>query len=204
MLPHKRANYIPYAERGAGVQGWEELINAIAADYPTTANSAAENLACPDFNIPRFYLAPGRVLRYCLTGSIGVVAAANTLTLRVRWGGVAGILLGSSGVVNLATTGGTFGFRWEGEISCRASGPTGLLMHCGLATFSNRLYSVPPLAAELVPIMFSQGSGGAAQANVPVQVDTTTDKLLSFSAQYGTANAANVLTTQQALLEALN
>jgi hypothetical protein len=51
--------------------------------------------------------------------------------------------------------------------------------------------------------MFSS-SGGAQAQNSAVQVDTTTDKLLSFTVQFSNAQAGNNLTAQQRLLEALN
>lgn len=183
---------------GKGVQGWEELVNSIVSDYGPVGNSTAEQLCCADFNIPRFYLAPGRVLRYEISGFITTVASSCTITNRVRWGGLAGTLLNSTGALNMVVAANTYNpFVWKGTLTCRTNGPTGSIYSAGLFQPSNRLTS------ETTP-GFLTASGGGLTANAPVTVDTTTDKLLSFTTQFSVANAAILITVQQALLEALN
>lgn len=188
-----------WEKRGDGVQGWEELIEAMITDGTTVSGTLAESIVCPDFNIPRFYLAPGRVLRYHLFGNCQNIATTpGTIIFRVRWGGVGGVQLGATAALQLDTTARTYSnWYWSGSITCRATGSTGLLIHQGVVVLGNRL------STDTGGPVFSS-AGGVFGQNSAVQVDTTTDKLLSFTAQFSNAQAQNAITAQQRLLEALN
>ncbi len=90
---------------GAGVQGWEETLESITADGTQISNSTTETIVCPDFNIPAYYMAPGRTLRITAFGVMSnVVTTPGTLTMWVRWGGVAGTVLVVSAAQGLSTT----------------------------------------------------------------------------------------------------
>src|SRR5262245_48477273 len=55
-------------QRPRGAQTWQEMLNTILADGVQISNSTAEARICPDFSIPAYYMAAGRVLRVTAGG----------------------------------------------------------------------------------------------------------------------------------------
>jgi len=189
-------------ERG-GVQGWEESLDTIIADGTQISNSVAETIVCPDFNIPAYYMAPGRTLRLWAFGVCSnVVTTPGTLTMRVRWGGVAGVVLVASAAQGMDTTARTNAL-WllEIVIVCRTVGATGTFMSGGIWGQFNLLAST---AANLLPALMGSAGNPGASGNVAVTVDTTTAKLLSVTGQFSVATSPTNLTCQQRVIEAMN
>lgn len=194
---------IPAIEGGMGSQGWEETLDTITADGTQISNTVTETIVCPDFNIPAFYMAPGRTLRILAFGVVSnVVTTPGTLILRVRWGGVAGVVLLASAAQGLDTTARTNAlWALEAIIVCRTSGATGTFMSGGEMKNINLLSST---AANLLPALLGSAGTPLASGNVAVTVDTTIAKLLSVTAQFSVATSPTNLTCQQRLLEVLN
>ncbi len=187
---------------GGGAQGWEELIDTIVADGTAISDSSAEAIVCPDFNIPAYYMAPGRVIRITAWGVMSnVVTTPGTLIFRVRWGGVAGTVLVASGAQGLDTTART-NSMWYATVNvvCRTAGATGTFMSGGMF-FGNVLSTT---AANLLPALLGSAGAPLASANAAVTVDTTAAKLLSVTAKFSVATSPTNLTCQGRLLEILN
>jgi hypothetical protein len=192
----------PEALKGGGVQGWEECLDATTADGTQVSNTVTETIVVPDFNIPAFYMAPGRVLRLWAFGVMSnVVTTPGTLILAVRWGGAAGVVLMQSSAQALDTTARTNSlWAMQGTITCRTAGATGTFLSGGLME-SNVLSSTP---ANLLPALMGSAGTPLANGSAPVIVDTTTSKLLSITAKFSVATSPTNLTCQSRLIEALN
>lgn len=192
----------PEHAKGGGSVGWAETLEAITADGTQISNTVTETIVCPDFNIPAYYMAPGRTFRIWAFGVMSnVVTTPGTLILRVRWGGAAGTVLVASAAQGLDTTART-NSMWMAMalITCRSAGATGTFMSGGIL-WSNVLSST---AANLLPALMGSAGAPLASANAAVTVDTTTAKLLSVTAQFSVATSPTNLTAQQRLLEVLN
>jgi hypothetical protein len=187
---------------GGGVQGWEECLESITTDGTQISNSTTETIVCPDFNIPAYYLAPGRTIRVWAYGVMSnVVTTPGTLTLRVRWGGVAGTALLQSAAQGLDTTARTNSL-WAmlGYVVCRTAGSSGSAESGGIM-WCNVLSST---AANLLPALLGSAGTPLASGNTAVTIDTTTAKLLSVTAQFSVSTSPTNLTAQQRILEVLN
>lgn len=176
------------------MQSWEETIYAMVADGPTLT-AAAEALLVPDVNIPAAYMYPGRILKATLFGKASnAVTTPGTLTLRTRWGGLAGVVLAASAALTQNVIVQTNkSWWWEMYLVCRTVGATGTFLTYGTAHRGNCAAAVvADMTPDLVP-----DSGLAA-----VTVDTTIAKLLSFTAQPSLSTAS--ITAMGYKLEAMN
>lgn len=185
-----------------GAQNWVETLDATIADGTQISNSTAETIVCPDFNIPAYYMAPGRTLLMLASGVMSnVVTTPGTLILRVRWGGVAGTVLVASSAQGLDTTARTNSLWallvW---ITCRTSGSSGTFLSAGIM-FGNVLSTT---AANLLPALLGSAGAPLASGNVAVTVDTTTAKLLSLTATFSVSTSPTNLTCQSRVVCVLN
>jgi len=192
-----------------GSQDWVETLDGIVVDGTQISNTTSETIVCPDFNIPRYWMYPGRILRLWAFGvNSNVVTTPGTLTLRVRWGGVGGVVLLASAAIGLDTAARTNAlWNLTAYIVCRTVGATGTFMSGGMAAAVNVLASVGISNNGAFNNLVSMlGSAGApiASGNAAVTVDTTVDKLLSVTAQFSVATSPTNLTCQQRIIEALN
>lgn len=113
-----------------------------------------------------------------------VVTAAPTMRWRVRWGGVAGVILCDSGAISASASAFTNG-QWymRGYLIVRTTGTAGTIMSQGDVFTANMTGT---------PTDILMGSAGV-NTPVAVSIDSTIDKLLSFTFQWGTANASNTI-----------
>jgi hypothetical protein len=191
---------------GGGAQGWQELIDTIVVDGTAISNSTTETIIAPDFNLPAYYMAPGRVLQVSAFGvNSNVVTNPGTLTFRVRWGGVAGTVLLATGALGLDTAAHTNAlWMLTATIVCRTAGATGTFMSGGIVHIYGLLAGTAFPVTNLLPqLMGSAGTPGSS-GNAAVTVDTTTAKLLSLTAQFTLGTNPTNLTCQQRLVEVLN
>lgn len=189
----------PYRMRGEGSQAFLEPLDITIADGTQISNSAAEAIVCPDFSIPAFYMAPYKSIYIWAFGvNSNVVTTPGTLTLRVRWGGVAGTILLASAAQGLDTTARTNAlWALECYIVCRTAGATGTFMSGGLMQNINLLSST---AANLLPALLGSAGAPLASGNAAVTVDTTAAKLLSVTGQFSVATSPTNLTCQQRII----
>ncbi len=187
---------------GGGVQGWEETLESITADGTQISNSTSETIVCPDFNIPAYYMAPGRTIRIWAFGVMSnVVTTPGTLILSVRWGGVAGTVLLVSAAQGLDTTARTNSlWAMQAYLVCRTAGSSGTFMSGGIM-WGNVLSST---AANLLPPLLGSAGTPLASGNAAVTANTTIANLLSVTAKFSVATSPTNLTAQQRILEVLN
>lgn len=195
--------YVPYRLKGEGSQAFLEPLDIIDADGTQVSNTTTETIICPDFSIPGFYMTKYKTLYIWAFGvNSNVVTTPGTLTMRVRWGGVAGTVLLATAAQGLDTTARTNAlWNMEAKIVCRTAGATGTFMSGGIWAQINVLSST---AANLLPALMGSAGTPLASGNAAVTVDTTTAKLLSVTAQFSVATSPTNLTCQQRIIIANN
>lgn len=186
-----------------GQNNWVETLDSITSDGTQISNTTSETIICPDFSIPAYYMSAGKTIEIYASGvSSNVVTTPGTLTMRCRWGGVAGTLLAATGAQGLDTTART-NAAWAMylQIVCRSSGATGTFLTSGWFGAYNILSST---ATNLLPALMGSAGAPSASANAAVTVDTTTAKLLSLTAQFSVSTSPTNLTCQQRILKVIN
>lgn len=191
----------PFEPRGSG-QGWEELLYRPLADG-ATVTAGAEAVMIPDFNLPANYMSVGRTLKYTLFFRLSsAITTPGTFTLRLRWGGLAGVLMAGSGAFAPDPTAAatTLANMIEFWVVQRTDGATGTSMTIGRVTWNDfDDASATTLAGNLNMMMVA---GNSTSIPVVATVDTTVVKALSATYQASLATAS--MTTHIALLESLN
>jgi hypothetical protein len=193
-------NVAAFNPRGS-MQTWEEMLAVSVADGTQVLNSTAEAIMTPDFTLPANYLYQGKVLKYTLHFTVStVITTPGTITFRLRYGGVAGTTLATSGAyapdptAALTTRTGTL----EWWTVCRGVGTAGATMTIGRLMMSNwDDASVTTLQGNLNMMGIPQTAAAA------VNVNTTTANAYTPTVQFSVATATTQLTTLIALLEAL-
>jgi len=165
------------------------------ADGTQVLNTTSETIICPDFtfsaNDNRIYQGAAFNIR-CWFDVSNVVTTPGTLTLRVRWGGVAGTVLASTGAIALDTTAHTsFSGRLDADLVWRSIGSAGSAF-CQGAVHLNNASTVKEY------MMCSAGSDVPA---VVSSLDTTASKALSVTAQFSVSTATTQLTNHIRILK---
>jgi hypothetical protein len=186
-----------------GNQTWYALLDALTANGTQISNTVTETIVCPDYSFAGFYFTPGKTITITAFGVCSnVVTTPGTLTFRVRWGGVSGVVLLASAALGLDTTARTNAlWRLQAEITCLTTGVTGSFMSGGNVWVVNVLSST---ATNLLPNLLGSAGAPNASGNVAVTGDTTIDKLLSVTAQFSVATSPTNLTCQQRLIVECN
>lgn len=177
-------------------QGWQELVDQLVVNGTQISNTTTETILCPDFNVPAFYMSPGRVIGVTAYGVCSnVVTTPGTLTFRIRWGGVSGIVLLASFAIPLDATARTNYSWWlQAYITCRTAGATGTFNTGGYVLVNNQDDVVAAVQQMVMP----------RDAIADVSVDTTTNKLVSLTATFSVATSPTNLTCHQRIIEVLN
>lgn len=189
-------------------QTWSEAVQWVTAAGTAIATSTTETILFPNVTIPANYMQDGRCLRLRAYGAYGTTATP-TLTFAIRWGGVAGTVLAKSGA--LVTTSGTGGgasmtalWTFEALLQVRSNGATGTVMTNGEVTlFTSTVGTAGTVTNYGMPVILASGSTGGTTP-VAVTADLTADTALSFTALWGTSNAANSIQGLQYTIESLN
>ena len=179
-------------------QFWQELLAWATADGTTINATTTETIIFPNVTIPANYMQDGRVLRFTSYGRH--TSAGQTMTYRVRWGGVAGTVLAATGAITAPTA--TAGlWKFDGILQTRSNGSSGTIYAFVEAQICDDAASSAGSATSAPGI----GLGGSAGVATPatVTVDLTADTALSITCQLGTAGS-NTVTGHVYILEALN
>lgn len=164
------------------------------ADGTQILNSTAEAIIAPDFTFSaydnRVYQGAAFNVR-CWFDVSNVVTTPGTLTIRLRWGGVAGTVLATTGALVLSSTART---TYSGSLDCdlvfRSIGSAGSAFAMGIVTLNDT-----PVAADSAPQgIYTMSAGGANVPAVVSSLDTTTAKALSVTAQFSVNTATTQLT----------
>jgi hypothetical protein len=190
----------PFEPR-ASMQTWRETLAMSVADTAIT-NSAVETILTPDQSIPANYLIPGRCLKWTLFGNSSfVITTPGTLTMRLRYGGVAGTVLAASGAYapdpTAAQANRSWGLEWY--VVARANGTAAAHICFGKFWLND---------VDDATVTTLQGnlnmSIAPASAPATVNINTTTANALSPTVTHSVATAGTQTTCQMAILESLS
>lgn len=182
------------------LQTWEELLTSTIDDATQISNTTTETIMIPDTPIPARYWYPGRTIKATLRGKLScVVTTPGTLTLRARYGGVAGTLLCASAALGMNIVAKTASqVAMEFLITCRANGnsaTSGTLIGSGQANLGEARVAANVGQYDQIPL------NAGAQVTGLNLIDAGT---LSFTAQFSVATNPTNLLINQFLLEAMN
>jgi hypothetical protein len=160
----------------ASMQSWRECLYATIADGTAVVTPAVATILVPDFTLPAAYLYPGRTLKYTLWGKMSSpITTPGTFTMSLRWGGVGGVVLATSGAWAPDPTAASTNVAWSCEywMVCRSVGATGTALTFGKMDLNDiDDATVATLKAGLDQESFPD-------ANAVVTIDTTIAKALS-------------------------
>lgn len=203
----RRADFSKASPWLNSAQGWRQLEGVILADTSLTA--AAEALMVPDIllaNVRPGLRTPGISYKYTLHGSLSqAITTPGTFILRMRWGGLAGVLLVTSATI--APTGTqaitTASFTLEYWFTIRSEPtPTTATGWCqGVWECPGTLETTPGSTTILVTHLKARNIPPTAAAVSP-SIDVSVAKALSPTYQPSVATA--VMATHLAYVESLN
>lgn len=187
-----------FGRRASGL-GWEEVIYTPNADG-TAVTASAETILVPDFSIPASYLTVGKILKYTVMGRQSTaITTPGTITHRLRWGGVAGVAVVTSGAFAPNPTAAATNLTWMIEywMQCRSVGTSGTAMGFGRVEWSD--YDDATTAALVGNLNMRMAPTSAPAV---ATIDTTIDKLLSVT--YKSSVTTGSVQAHVAMLEACN
>lgn len=164
------------------------------ADGTSISATTTETIIFPDaqFGADDVRVYPGAMLNIKAWFDVSnVVTTPGTIRFRLRWGGVAGIVLADSGTIAMDTTArSNFSGNVDLDLMWRTVGAAGSAFCMGLVHLGN----VPVGAAADPQGNYFMGSAGENVPAVVSSLDTTTAKALSLTAQFSVATAGTQLT----------
>ena len=200
----RRARHEGGLARASGVT-WRDVLTprrVMIADGAQVLNTASETIMVPDFTFAADYMEVGDAFKYTLLGDLSGQAAANTVTFRLRWGGVGGTSLAASGAFAWDPTAlsTTLSHMLEFWLVCRTTGTAGSMFCMGRLTpadFDDA--SAATIVANLNMLMIPTSAPAVVGS-----LDTTLAKALSPTVQFSSATATVQWTNHLAFLESLN
>ena len=191
-------------------QFWSETVAWATASGTAVANTSSETILVPNTTIPANFLQDGRALRIRAFGSYGTNSTPSCV-ISLRWNGVAGTILGKTGL-NVLTSGVGGGasmtaqWSFEAIIQTRLNGATGTLWTMGeMIWYTSTLGTAGTVTQYGMPTVLVSGATGAPGTAAAVStVDLTADTALSFTALWSALNAANSIKCDIFTIEALN
>lgn len=194
------------APKGSSV-GWRDVLTprrVLSADGVQVASSTAETVMIPDFTFAADYMEVGDAFKYTLLFSwSSVITGPGTFTFRLRWGGVGGTALATSGAYAPDPTAGSTSVTGMVEyyLVTRSIGSAGSMFAIGRlwpgGDFDDA--SATTLKGNLDMVMVPASAPAAVGS-----LDTTTAKALSPTVQFTVSGATTNLTTHVGILESLN
>jgi hypothetical protein len=180
---------------------WVNALRLDTASGTAIGNSTTETIIFPNYTFPAYALENGRRFRITASGQYSTTGTPN-LTFRVRWGGVGGTLVATSGVV--VTGSGVTAAQWrvEVDVQTRSNGATGTFMAQGVAIVGSG--TAPTVGSATGAPGIALMSAGGITTPATATVDLTAATALSITAEWGTANASNTLTGLTYAIELLN
>lgn len=185
---------------------WRDVLTprrVLAADGTQILNTSSETIMVPDFTFAADYFEVGDAFKYTiLYDHSTVITTPGTHTFRLRYGGVAGTAMATSGAFapdpTAAST--TVSEMLEYWFVCRATGSAGSFFTMGRYTpndFDDA--SVAALVGNLNMLMIPPSAPAVVGS-----LDTTAAKAISPTYQSSVATATTQVTSHIAILESLN
>lgn len=182
----------------ASMQSWRECLYSTIADGTPVTTPAAATILVPDFTLPANFLYPGRTLKYTLFGKMSsVITTPGTFIHSLRWGGVGGTVLATSGAYAPDPTAASTNIAWMVQyyMVCRTVGSAGSAMTFGQMDLGDTD------DATVATIKGNLDMECFPDANAAVSIDTTSAKALSPCVTPNVTTAS--VTAMLAILEAI-
>ena len=181
-------------------QFWQESLSWATGSGTAIASSTTETILFPNVTVPANYMQDGRALRITAYGRWGATGTP-TYTWAIRWGGVGGTVLASSGVTTVSAQTAA---QWKIDaiLQTRSNGSTGTIFTQGMAIMGTATAPTFGTVANYGVVDFMGSAGIATPA--AVTVDLTADTALSLTIDFSASDAANAVTGHIYLLESLN
>jgi hypothetical protein len=174
-------------------QYFSETLAVATQDGTAIHTTTTEAMIFPAFVLGANYMQDGRLLRLRAFGKLSTTGTP-TMTLAIRWGGVAGTLLATTEAITMGSGVANVNWSIEAYIQVRSNGATGTLLVMGDC-------HVHTAAGTVLTNIFGV-SGFDAPA--PVTVDLTADTSLALTADWSASSASNTLTGLIFSVESLN
>lgn len=183
-------------------QYWMECIAWATADGTAVANSTTETILFPNVTIPANYQQDGRCLRLFANGKWSTTTGTVSHVYKLRWGGVSGTVLATTGTVTLLVSITNGYFEIYLEVQTRSNGATGTLMVNGHSkTFAATAPTIG--SATGAPAMAPMTAGGQT-APATATCDLTADTAMALTITHGAASASNTATGLQYSIDSKN
>jgi len=184
-------------------QYWAELIAWATADGTAVASSTTETIIFPNVTIPAGYMADGRTLRIIVFGKYSEPGSSTvTKIFKVRWGGVAGTVICTTGTITDLISAANWLFHFEVLVTTRTNGASGTLMGNGIAHVFGG--TAPTLASTTGLSGIAAMTAGGQITPAVATVDLTADTPLSVTVTLGQNSASATATGLQYYIESLN
>jgi hypothetical protein len=187
----------------ASVQGWVETLSSPTSDGTQILNTVTETIMVPDFTLPANYMVQGRTLKYTLFFDTStVITTPGTVTLKLRWGGVAGTTLATSGAYapdpTAASTNQSGYVEWflVARAAPSASASSYTMGRCWLGDLDDA--SATSLQGNLNMHVIP------ASAPAAVNIATNAANAITPTCTFSVSTATSQLTNHIAVLESLN
>ncbi len=182
-------------------QFWQEALAWATADGTAVTANGTETIVFPNITIPGGYLQDGRQLEGIAYGRFSTTTGPPTLRIRLRWGGVAGVLLADSGTVTTVASVTSAIWKVYFRLVTRSNGATGTLFAIG------ELFLFGAVAATVgsatgAPGIAPMGVAGITVPAVSAACDLTADTALALTATW--SSASNSLTGHNYFLDSPN
>lgn len=175
-------------------QTWVESMAWATSDGAALANSTTETILFPNQTVPANYMQDGRGLKIRMIAKYSVTATP-TLTFWLRWNGVAGTILCTTGAITCASGVSNSLVIADIDMITRVNGASGSLYANGLVTVGTATVA----STQITPM-----TAGGANAPATASVDLTVDTPLSITAKWSAASASNTITGIQYTITSIN
>jgi hypothetical protein len=186
--------------------GWRDVLTprrVLAASGTQISNSTSETILCPDFTFAADYFEVGDAFKYSiLFEQSSVITTPGTQTYRLRYGGVAGTAMATSGAFAPDPTAAatSISMMLEFWTVCRSVGSAGSFMTMGRYTPNDHDDASATTLKGNLDMQMIPTSAPAAVGSL----DTTTAKAISPTYQSSVNTAGTNATSHIAILESLN
>ena len=182
-------------------QMWAETLAWATADgTPVTANGT-ETILVPNVTIPANYLADGRALELILQGRFSTQATPVSVRVRIRLGGLAGVLVADSGTITPIGSVTSAIYEIRCIIQTRTNGATGTVFAVG-STILYGAVAATVGSATGAPAIAPMGVAGITVPAASAAIDLTADQALAVTLAWGAAS--NSATNHNYIIKSLN
>ena len=186
--------------------GWRDMLTprrVLAASGTQISNTTSETILCPDFTFAADYFEVGDAFKYMiLFEQSSVITTPGTQTYRLRYGGVAGTAMATSGAFAPDPTAAatSLSMALEFWFVCRSVGSAGSFMTMGRYTPNDHDDASATTLKGNLDMQMIPTSAPAAVGSL----DTTTAKAISPTYTSSVNTSGTNATAHIAILESLN